>query len=248
MKEKIELINDLNRERHFRANQPLSEQIVYRQTRQKNVSREFLSDRKIISPLDQTPVADAYKILRTQLSHRLTENGWNTIGITSPHEGAGKTLTSINLAVSFSTLAAASVLLIDADFKKPRIHHLFGVDERGVVNYLLDEEPIEDLLINPGIHKLTIFPAGRKIENSSDLLVSSKMLQMVKEMKHQYKERVVLFDLPPLLGSADVLAFSPHLDAILLVVESGKTQERDLMKSVEMLQGVPIIGTVLNKF
>jgi protein-tyrosine kinase len=247
MKEKIDLNIDLNRESLFRKQQPLPEQIVYSQTRQRPISHSYLKDNRIISPFDQSPVVDAYKILRTQLTHRLVENGWNTIGITSPREGEGKTLTSINLAVSFSTLANRSVLLIDADFQGPQIHHLFGIEAKGVVNYLLDEDPIEDLLINPGLNKLILFPAGRTIQNSSDLLVSSKMLQMVKEVKHRYKERIVLFDLPPLLPSADVLAFSPHLDAILLVIESGKTQERDLIKSVEMLQGVPIIGTVLNK-
>lgn len=247
MKEKIDLDLNLNRESFFRVKQNLPGQIVYTQTRQRDVPRAFLNDRKIISPFDQGPASDAYKILRTQLTHRLVENGWNTIGITSPREGEGKTLTAINLAVSFSTLANTSVLLIDADFQGPQIHHLFGIEERGVVNFLLDEDPIEDLLINPGLNKLILLPAGRTIQNSSDLLVSSKMLQMVKEVKHRYKERVVLFDLPPLLPSADVLAFSPHLDAILLVIESGKTQERDLIKSVEMLQGIPIIGTVLNK-
>lgn len=247
MNEKFDLNIDLNRESLFRKHQPLPEQIEYTQTRQRPIPYPFLKDKRIITPFDQSPAVDAYKILRTQLTHRLVENGWNTIGITSPREGEGKTLTSINLAVSFSTLASRSVLLIDADFQGPQIHHFFGIEEKGVVNYLLDEDPIEDLLINPGLNKLILLPAGRTIQNSSDLLVSSKMLRMVKEVKHRYKERIVLFDLPPLLPSADVLAFSPHLDAILLVIESGKTQERDLIKSVEMLQGVPVIGTVLNK-
>jgi protein-tyrosine kinase len=246
MNEKFDLNIDLNQE-SLLGTGTLPEQIIYTQTRQRPIPRAYLNDNKIISPFDQNPVADAYKILRTQLTHRLIENGWNTIGITSPREGEGKTLTSINLAISFSTLANKSVLLIDADFQGPQIHHLFGIEERGVVNYLLDEDPIENLLVNPGVNRLILFPAGRTIQNSSDLLVSSKMIRMVKEVKHRYKERIVLFDLPPILPSADVLAFSPHLDAILLVIESGKTLERDLKKSVELLHGVPIIGTVLNK-
>jgi protein-tyrosine kinase len=247
MREKTELEIDLNREPLFKSSQMLPSHVIYTQTRQRPISPGRLSEYKIISPFEQSPASDAFKILRTQLAHRLKENGWNTIGITSPRAGEGKTLTSVNLAISFSTLANTSVLLIDADFKKPRIQQLFGLEENGLVSYLLDEERVENLMINPGLNKLVLLPAGRTIQNSSDLLVSSKMLHLVKEVKHRYKERVIFFDLPPLLPSADVLAFSPHLDAVLIVVEAGKTQERDLVKSIEMLQGVPIIGTVLNK-
>jgi protein-tyrosine kinase len=247
MEEKLDIEVELSRE-PFQSREPkFSGTIRYTQTRQRPIPREYLNENRIISPYDHTPVTDAYKILRTQLIHRMVENGWKTLGITSPREGEGKTLTAINLAISFSTLSDRTVLLVDVDLKKPQLHRLFGIEERGVADFLLDEEPVEELLVNPGIDKLILLPAGRKIENSSDLLTSPKMLQMVMEVRNRYRERIVIFDLPPLLPSADVLAFSPHLDSILIVVESGKTDERDLKKSIEILHGIPIIGTVLNK-
>jgi capsular exopolysaccharide synthesis family protein len=247
MDDKLDLELELAREPVFNGGAALIRPIVYSQTKKRPIPEARLKEKKVISTQETGAVADAFKILRTQLIHRLEENNWNAIGITSPREGEGKTLTAINLAISFSSISERTVLLIDSDFKKPGIQAIFSLDEKGLVNYLLDEDPLEELLINPGIDRLVILPTGRPIPNSSDLIVSSKMLRMVREVKLRYKERIVFFDLPPLLPSSDVLSLSPHLDAILLVIESGKTEEKDLIQSMERLKGIPIIGTVLNK-
>jgi Mrp family chromosome partitioning ATPase len=73
------------------------------------------------------------------------------------------------------------------------------------------------------------------------------MVAMTEEMKHRYPARMVLFDLPPLFYSADVLAFSPHLDALLLVVEAGRTKREEIEKALQVLRAVPLVGVVLNK-
>ncbi len=79
------------------------------------------------------------------------------------------------------------------------------------------------------------------------MLNSPKMGQLVTEMKSRYPSRIIIFDLPPVHSSADVLAFSPYIDAALLVVEEGVTQAQDLQDAVELLSTTNIIGTVLNK-
>ena len=73
------------------------------------------------------------------------------------------------------------------------------------------------------------------------------MVQLVEDMKSRYHSRIIIFDLPPILSSADALAFSPYVDAALLVVEEGSTQQRDVERAVELLDSTNIVGTVLNK-
>ena len=79
------------------------------------------------------------------------------------------------------------------------------------------------------------------------MLGSSKMMELVQELKKRYPSRIVLFDLPPLLSAADALAFSPFVDATLLVVEEGKTQREDVSRAAELLSSTHLIGAVLNK-
>jgi Mrp family chromosome partitioning ATPase len=223
--------------------------IVYSRTRSVVIQEDVLRRQRILTGHD-SPFADAYKILRTQVLHRLRENGWNMLGITSPRDGAGKTLTAINLAVATATEPTQTVLLADADLRAPQIHEEFGLERRpGLTEYLLDGLPIEEMLLYPGLGRLVVLPGGRGTEQSAEVLASPRMVALGKELKHRYASRVVIFDLPPVLDRADVLAFSPQLDALLLVVEDGKTSEPDLQHALQALKGAaPIIGTVLNKF
>ncbi len=223
--------------------------IVYSRTKPIAIREEVLRGHRILTGHD-SPFADAYKILRTQVLHRLRENGWNMLGVTSPRDGAGKTLTAINLAIATATEPTQTVLLVDADLRAPQIHEEFGLEQGpGLTDFLLNGRPIEELLLYPGLGRLVVLPGGRGTEQSAELLTSPRMTALGKELKHRYASRVVIFDLPPVLDRADVLAFSPQLDALLLVVEDGKTSEPDLQHALQALKGsAPVLGTVLNKF
>jgi capsular exopolysaccharide synthesis family protein len=222
--------------------------IVYSRTKSIAIQEEVLRERRILTGHD-SPFADVYKILRTQVLHRLRENGWNLLGVTSPRDGAGKTLTAINLAIATATEPTQTVLLVDADLRDPRLYEAFGLEQGpGLTEFLLDGRPIEELLLHPGLGRLIVLPGGRGTEQSAELLTSPRMAALGKELKHRYTSRLVIFDLPPVLERADVLAFSPQLDALLLVVEDGKTSEPDLQHALQALKGgAPILGTVLNK-
>jgi len=198
---------------------------------------------------DKGPFVDAFKILRTQVIHRLRENNWNVLGVTSPGHGEGKTLTAVNLAVSLAMETSQTVLLVDANLRNPGIHETFNLaDCPGLADYLLDDQPVEDLLVHPGIGRFVLLPGGRAISNSTEILTSPKMLALVEEFKHRYPARIIIFDLPPLLHTADVLAFSPYTDALLLVVGEGKTTVEELQRALSLVKNSrPILGTVLNK-
>jgi capsular exopolysaccharide synthesis family protein len=199
--------------------------------------------------LEQGSFAESYRILRTQIMHRFREEGWNVIGITSPKEGEGKTLTSVNLAISVAMGEAHTVLLVDADLRNGGVGAVLGLEDRGgLTDLLLDEQPMEQLLVHPSIGRLVVLPAGGATARSAELLGSPKMVELVEEFKRRYASRFVVFDLPPLLTRADTLAFAPCVDALLLVVEEGRTTAPDIDHALALVKGpAPVIGTVLNK-
>ncbi len=229
--------------------QSIEEQnIVYTKTRSIAMPVHDLREKRIITA-QQNSISDAYRILRTQILQRLNEKNWNTLAITSPCAGAGKSLTAINLAISLAREIDNTVLLIDANLRSPKLDKYFDFHaELGLSDYLLEDKPLGEMLINPeGISRFVVLPAGRAIVNSSEMLSSPKMQRLVEEVKHRYPSRIVIFDLPPILESSDTLAFIPNADATLVVIEEGKTQEADLKQAFELLQGNEVIGTVLNK-
>ncbi len=229
------------------AGQPA--EISYTQTRTAKIAAGALRSRRIVAGLPDGAFADAYKMLRTQVLQRLTENDWNVLAVTSPGEDEGKTLTAINLAISLGMEVSYTVLLVDANLRHPSIHEQLGLPAgKGLSDYLLDDVPLPELLVHPeGLEQVVVLPAGRAVQNSAELLNSPRMAQLVQELKNRYPRRIVIFDLPPVLSAADALAFSPYVDAALLILEEGKTSQDDTRRAVELLDCTNVLGTVLNK-
>ncbi|MDH5765184.1 MAG: AAA family ATPase [Gammaproteobacteria bacterium] len=252
IKQALELARQ-EREKHgevvSRANvDPVDQSIEYTETRTVNLSPDGLREKRII--LEQSDsVADAYRLLRTQVLQRLNEKNWNALGVTSPNGSSGKTITAINLAISLAREVNNTVLLVDANLRSPKVHNYFDIYvEKGLSDYLSGDVLLSEILIHPnGIDKFVILPAGHAIANSSEMLSSPKMTRLVEELKQRYPSRIVLFDLPPLLESSDALAFLPNTDAALMVIEDGGTKELELRQAFELLASHEVIGTVLNK-
>lgn len=233
---------------HTGANADAPGEIRYTRTRTVSVSRDVLREQRIVTGFEPGSYKDSYKILCTQVLQRLRENGWNALAVTSPGTKEGKSLTAINLAVSLALEVDQTVLLVDADLRSPRIHRHFGLPSgAGLSDHLISNTPLEDILVHPGIGGFVILPGGRPIVNSSEMLGSQKMMNLVQELKSRYPSRIVLFDLPPVLSAADALAFAPYVDAAILVVEEGGTDRDQITRAAEMLGSTHIIGTVLNK-
>jgi len=174
--------------------------------------------------------------------------GHNVIMITSVLEGEGKTLTAINLAASIARGAKQTVLLVDTDLRKPRAQYYLGLSAvKGLSDYLRENVPLTELLINPGLPRMVLLCAGKPLSGSTDILGSQRMERLVKEMKRRYPERYVIFDCPPILASPDALVFSSYVDGIILVVESGRTPEEKIRKAVGLLEGKNLVGLVMNK-
>ena len=168
--------------------------------------------------------------------------------MTSPKPGEGKTVNAINLAISLAQEIERTVLLVDANLRNPTITDYFGLPrEKGLSDYLLGEVSIPEILINPGIDKLTLLPGGRPLTTSSEVLGASRMAELVKEMKERYPERILVFDGPDILTAADSLLFSKYVDGIVLVVEAESTTRNDTKLAIERIGKEHLIGTILNK-
>jgi protein-tyrosine kinase len=229
--------------------------VAYSRTRVQSVDPAVLKRNKIISLFHEHRMTDQLKTFRAQILNSLEKMGGNSLLITSAHPGEGKTFTAINLGVSIAQEMDHTVVIVDADLRNPAKGHFnfssdfFGIaPERGLSDYLTGQAEIEDLLINPGIDKLTILPAGRPMANSAEHLGSPRMEALVSEMKERYcDDRIVIFDSPALLTASDPMVFVRGIDGILLVVEAEKTTPADLKRCRELLSGCSILGTVLNK-
>jgi protein-tyrosine kinase len=223
-------------------------EIRYTCTRNVAVDMDILRRNRLIVAGNHKQLGEAYKLLRTQLLHRTAPKARNTLMVTGPLPNEGKTLTAINLAIAISQKVGQTVLLVDADLRTPSIQRYLDLPlEPGLVEYLTSGYPIAESLVHPqGLSNLVVLPAGNPTPQSPELLSSPLMADLVKELKHFYPERYVLFDLPPLLY-ADPLAFAPLVDGIILVVEAGNTPQEEITRTLEMLKEFPVLGFVLNK-
>ena len=223
--------------------------IVYSETRTIEGHVETQRENRILSSMEHGTYADAFKILSTQVMQRMEEHQWSSLAITSVGDDEGKTTTAINLGISIAKEVEYTVLLVDTNLRKPELHKYFGIKpELGLSDYLQSEIDLVDILIKPAnIEHFVILPGGTPIMNSIEMLGSPKMCSLAQELKDRYPKRIIIFDLPPVLSTADTLSFVPCIDAALTVVEDDTTKEAELEHAVDLLSVTNIIGTVLNK-
>jgi protein-tyrosine kinase len=223
-------------------------EIHYTYTRKFAVNMDLLRRQRLIVNGSDKSLWEAYKLLRTHVLHRLKRENRNMLMFTGPLPNEGKSLTAINLAIAISQKVGQTVLLVDGDMRNPAIHRYLDLPSGpGLMDFLTSGYPIADSLVHPeGLTNLVVLPAGNSTPESAELLSSPRMLDLVRELKHFYPDRYVLFDLPPLIY-ADPLAFAPLVDGIILVVEAGRTPREEIIHTLDLLKEFPVLGFVLNK-
>jgi Mrp family chromosome partitioning ATPase len=202
-----------------------------------------------MNPDATDPAAAAFRMLRTQVLQRMDANGWRSLAIFSPGAQDGKTTTAINLAVSLASGRRHTVLLVDFDFKRPTVASRLGLaPEFGVDDALSGQVPLEDCFYHPeGFERLVLLPARAAVRNSSEVLAGPRSRELVRELRGRYAERIIIFDLPPVLNADDALSFAPLVECGLVVAAEGRTRRSDLLRSIELLHKTPLVGTVLNR-
>lgn len=230
-------------------------EVIYQQTKVFNLDPNVLRRNKLYSLFKNNRMTDHFDIAKGQLLKKLDDINGNCIIVTSAHPGEGKTFSSINLAISLAREYDRTAMVIDADLRNPwRKHRDFANDffslapDKGLVDYLEEVADLSEIILNPGINKMTIIPAGRRALNSAELLASPRMEFMIKELKSRYgNQRVIIFDCPATLSCVDPIVFSHLVDGIVFIVESERTTTDDLKKAMALFKEKPILGVILNK-
>jgi capsular exopolysaccharide synthesis family protein len=198
-----------------------------------------------VAPFSAT--AEALRYIKVAID--LHPKGGKVIGIVSALPGEGKTTVAAGLA-DFLAKGGSRTLLIDADLRNPSMSKMLGYSgTAGLLDMVASQAPFEDLVITDSMHKFDFLPSSTRIKpsNSSDIVSSATMKQLLKTAKHDYD--YVLVDLPPILPVVDVKAAAHLFDAFVLIVEWGATSTDEIVKAVatSSILSERLLGAVLNK-
>ncbi len=195
----------------------------------------------------KSPVSEAYRTFRTNIQFTNLDSPPQTILVTSPGPGEGKSTTVANLAITFSQMGTKT-LLMDTDFRRPILHSIFGLEkEIGITNYLVGKAPLEMVIKKTPVPNLDLITCGVIPPNPSELLASEKMKGFLEQLKAEYQ--MILFDSPPVIAVTDAAVLSLLLDGVVLVAGARQTSQEALARAKTLLENVKarILGVVLNK-
>ena len=220
------------------------------------VDRTSLGARGFIVPDSPAgPLAEEFRIVKRQLllgmgaGSPVEAGKRRTILVCSAQPDEGKTFCAVNLALSLAGERDMEVLLVDADFPKPEILSILGVEAQGAgfVDALADPslDP-ERLVVRTDIGNLSVMPAGRYENDVPELLGSDRTARVLARLTEGRPKRIVIFDSPPALMASAAAALAAHVGQLLLVVRADQTNEADLKEAAGLLSGCPQISLLLN--
>ncbi|GEO80126.1 P-loop NTPase [Pararhodospirillum oryzae] len=211
------------------------------------VDAKVFERNRLFAQRQRDNVADIFRILRSKVLQIISKSNIRTFAVTSANYGDGKSTVALNLAISLAADVKQTVLVVDLDLRKPSIHEYLGITPNaGLADYFMRDVPVPQCLVRPEIERLVVLPVNGAIDNSSELLGTPRMAALALELKERYADRIVIYDMPPLLVQDDVIAFLPNVDGVLLVAREGKTTQEDLTQCLYDLQSTNLVGVVLN--
>lgn len=210
---------------------------------QNEVEYQFVAKKTIESKIDprivsfyepDSPVAEQYRVLRTNLQSLPGSKPVKTITITSSIHGEGKSVSAVNLAIAMARdLNEKNILLVDADLRRPKISSYLGIaHELGLSDLIANGSPIEEALLNIGIDNLTIVTAGKQVKNPAELLGSLKFKNLLSQFKAKYD--YIIFDAPPIIPVTDAGLIGAQTDGVIMVIQASRTP-RGVVKHGENL-------------
>lgn len=246
--------NNVHNKQHIFQEQKQVENNNENKTR--HLDKDYLKENGFLTDDDlSTNKAEEYRIIKRPLLMNAFGKGavsvdkGNIIAVLSALPGEGKTFTTLNLAISLAMERNTTVLLIDTDVTKPSLTKIFNMrEEAGLLDVLIDKNlDIGSVISKTNIPKLNFIPAGKQSEHAAELLTSSRMRDLVEEISKRYHDRIVLLDAPPMLVTSHSSVLAQLAGQILLVVESGKTLQDEILQTLRSIEKDKVIGLVLNK-
>lgn len=234
------------------APSPAAERPVEFTASRQAVNRELLRRNGLIDPDGPvTTLLEEFRIVKRELLGDARESGTanaRRILVCSPHPGEGKTYCAINLAISMAAERDIEVLLVDADFAKPSIPGLFGLEtSAGLMDCLSDPSlKPESLVIPTDIQGLSVMPAGNRTTRDAEYLASSRTSEVLHRLTQGAPNRIVIFDTPPALAASPAADLAGHVGQALLVVRADVTGQNALEDACQLLSACPDIKLLLN--
>jgi protein-tyrosine kinase len=202
----------------------------------------------VLLKVADSAAARAYKILRTRVAQRLQAKQWRSIAVTGAGAGEGKTMTSINLAIALAQDVNTCVFLVDLDLHRPKLADTLGMHfDACLSDYLAGNAKVDDVLYDIGVDRLAVLPNRSANPHSSEELSNVRMQELVKSLEAEEPRRIIIYDMPPILMSDDVIAFTPMVDSVLMVIAEGQTPRATLEKAKEALEDMNLLGIVFNR-
>jgi protein-tyrosine kinase len=192
----------------------------------------------------ETP-SEEFRTLRTRLEQLQSTRAVQTVLVTSPSPGDGKSFTAANLALAEAQLADNPTLLCDFDLRKPILHRVFQIDRSpGISDYLLGKADLPEVLRRIGNSNLFVMPAGEAVNDPLELLHLKEVRRLMDWLRNAF--RWILLDSPPLLVASDANLLAALADGTLLVTKIGATTLDSLGRAIESLAPDSILGVVAN--
>jgi protein-tyrosine kinase len=214
------------------------------------LDRKNLENYRLIAHNAADPRASSFDMLRTQVLQSMDQRNWQFLAITSPTAGCGKTVTSINLALSIARQPERAVFLVDLDLHRPQVASCLGIKcQNGLLSVLDGRSGLPDAMVQARIdsYQFLVLPAEGPILGSSELLASRAMSSLLQTIKRDFKSYTVILDMPPMLTGDDVIAILPQMDCVLLVAAVGTSTLSELKQCSKHLQSAEVVRVVLNK-
>lgn len=194
---------------------------------------------------ERTPMAEVFNTVATLVER---SDAWKVLTVAGAGPGEGKSTVACNLAVTLAR-AGATVLLVDADLRRPTQHHLFStVSEPGLSSYLVGQtDEFDSTMAATAVENLFLVPSGPLLEAPMPYLRSERFRALLPELRERFDH--VIFDVPPVRAAADALQIAPRTDGVLLVLSAEDTHKDDVSAAKRLLRaaGARIAGCVLNK-
>lgn len=204
---------------------------------------------------EKTQIAEEFRLIKRPLIKNALNHGpgkiqnGNLIMVTSALSGEGKSFCSVNLAMSIAMEMDHTVLLIDADVARPSLPKYLGLRPlKGLLDLLLDDNlEVSDVMMRTNVEKLSILTAGTKSRHSTELLASQGMNKLLTDIGQRYRDRIIIFDSPPLLMTTESQALATQMGQIVMVVEAETTPQKVVLEALRQIESCEVINLIFNK-
>jgi receptor protein-tyrosine kinase len=226
-------------------------------SRQVHIDLETLAAAGFVTPQAQrSQIADEFRVIKRPIIRNARDSAGprveraNLVMVTSAIPSEGKSFVALNLAMSIALEVDSTVLLVDSDIANPCVMKMLHLPQgsKGLLDLLTSTDTkLPDVLLRTNVEKLSLLPSGTAHGRATEMLASETMASLLEEIASRYRDRIVVFDSPPLLATTEARALASHMGQIVMVVEADRTTQVLVEHALETIESCPLVMMVLNK-